>query len=296
MSEKRCAYLTMDNIDGWEIDSDLSFEPMQTLGWSIDMIPWRTVNVDWEQYDAVYICTPWDYPDDPDLFLKLLDAIDRSHAVLINDLALVRWTIPKTYLRDLESRGAAIVPSIWYDEFDPDALPGFFDAHQVERIIVKPVVSTNAHNTFLLERTVPTNLVKELENSFATRPFVVQPFMQNVQAEGEFSLFFFSNEFSHAILKTPKEEDFRVQEEHGARIVSTEPESALLETAADLLRLVEPTPVYARCDFIRGADGRFLLMELELIEPSLYLRMDSESPMRFARAFDAYVAGLRASA
>ena len=84
----------MDNIDGWEIDSDLSFEPMQTLGWSIDMIPWRTVNVDWEQYDAVYICTPWDYPDDPDLFLKLLDAIDRSHAVLINfrNSSMTRWS------------------------------------------------------------------------------------------------------------------------------------------------------------------------------------------------------------
>ncbi len=295
VSEKQCAYLTMDNTDGWEIDSDLSFEPMQALGWSIDMIPWRTVNVDWEQYQAVYICTPWDYPDDPDLFLNLLDAIDRSSAVLVNDIALVRWTIPKTYLRDLESRGAAVVPSLWYDKFDPDTLPGFFDAHQAEKIIVKPVVSTNANNTFLLERAMPADLVKELEKTFATRPFVVQSFMENVQVEGEYSLFFFSNEFSHAILKTPKDKDFRVQEEHGARIISAEPESALLETAADLLRLVDPMPIYARCDFIRGRNGRFLLMELEVIEPSLYLRMDSEAPMRFARAFDAYVAGSRAS-
>lgn len=92
----------------------------------------------------------------------------------------------------------------------------------------------------------------------------------------------------------PKQEDFRVQEEYGARIISTEPESALLETAARILQLVAPIPVYARCDFIRGPDGRFLLMELEVTEPSLYLRMDSESPMRFARAFDAYGAGLRA--
>ena len=285
----------MANPDGWEIDFDLSFEPMQALGWSIDTIPWRTVSVDWEQYDAVYICTPWDYLDDLDLFLNLLDDVDSSSAVLVNDMALVRWTIPKTYLRDLESRGAAIVPSIWYHEFDPDKLSGFFDAHEAERIIVKPVVSNNAHHTFLLEMPVPASLVRELEETFGTRPFVVQPFIENVQAEGEFSLFFFSNEFSHAILKTPKQEDFRVQEEYGARIISTEPESALLETAARILQLVDPMPVYARCDFIRGPDGRFLLMELEVIEPSLYLRMDSESPRRFARAFDAYVAGLRAS-
>jgi hypothetical protein len=286
----------MDNIDGWAIDSDLSFEPMQALGWSIDMVPWRSVDVDWEKYQAVYICMPWDYPDDPEAFLSLLESIDASNAILVNDIALVRWTIPKTYLRDLETRGAAIVPSLWYERFDPDALPGYFDAHHCDRIIIKPVVSTNAHNTFLLDRAVPSNVVEELEEVFAARPFVVQPFIESVQVEGEYSMFFFCNEFSHAILKTPKDEDFRVQEEHGSRIISAQPESALLETATDLLRLVEPMPLYARCDFLRGPDGRFLLMELEVIEPSLYLRMDSEAPMRFARAFDAYVARSRASA
>lgn len=290
----RCAYLTMDNTDGWEIDSDLSFEPMAALGWTIDMVPWRTVGIDWEQYDAVYVGTPWDYPDDPESFLALLENIDGSKAVLVNDIALVRWTIPKTYLRDLESRGAAIVPSIWCDEFEIDALAGFFEAHQTDTIIIKPVVSTNAHNTYFLNRVVPAEVAEELQKTFATRPFVVQPFIENIQSEGEYSLFFFSNEFSHAILKTPKDKDFRVQEEHGARIVSTTPESALLETATSLLRLVEPMPIYARCDFIRGRDGRFLLMELEVIEPSLYLRMDNEAPMRFARAFDAYVARSRA--
>lgn len=296
MAEKLCAFLTMDNTDGWAIDSDLCFEPMHALGWSIDMIPWRSTGVDWQHYDAVYICTPWDYPDDPAAFLTLLEFIDASNAVLVNDIELVRWTMPKTYLRDLESRGAAIVPSLWHETFEPVALPGFFEAHHCDRIIIKPVVSTNAHNTFLLDRAVPAKVVEELESVFAARPFVVQPFIESVQAEGEFSLFYFSNEFSHAILKTPRREDFRVQEEHGARIVPAEPEMALLESASDVLRLVKPIPVYARCDFLRGADGRFLLMELEVIEPSLYLRMDSEAAMRFARAFDAYVARKRASA
>lgn len=296
MTEKRCAYLTMDNTDGWEIDSDLSFEPMETLGWSVDMLPWRSTGVEWDAYDAVYICTPWDYPDDPEAFLALLETIDRSMAILVNDISLVRWTIPKTYLRDLESRGAAVVPSLWYDVFDADLLPGFFDAHQTDRIIIKPVVSTNAHNTFLLEKNVPATVAEQLEQTFSNRPFVVQPFIENVKGEGEYSVFFFCNEYSHAILKIPNDEDFRVQEEHGARIIAAEPERALLETAANVLKLVQPMPVYARCDFLRGPDGRFLLMELEVIEPSLYLRMDKAAPIRFARAFDAYVARSRASA
>lgn len=283
----------MDSTEGWEIDADLSFEPMRELGWSIDLVSWRSAGVDWGQYDAVYICTPWDYPDDPDTFLALLETIDNSGVVLVNDMSLVRWTMSKTYLRDLESRGAAIVPSLWYDEFDSKLLAGFFDAHRTDRIIVKPVVSTNAHNTFLLDRDVSTDVVSELESVFAARPFVVQPFIENVQVEGEYSLFFFSNVYSHAILKTPKDNDFRVQEEHGARIISAEPESALLETAENLLSLVEPMPVYARSDFIRGPDGLFLLMELEVIEPSLYLRMDRAAPMRFARAFDGYVSQMK---
>jgi hypothetical protein len=190
MIDKRCAFLTMTDSGGWSIDFDLSFEPMQALGWSIDVIQWRSVNVDWEKYQAVYICTPWDYPDDPDSFIALLQSIDASSAILVNDIALVHWNLPKTYLRDLETRGAAIVPSLWYDEFDRDALPGFFETHRCDRIIIKPVVSTNAHNTFLLDRAVPAETIEVLGRTFAARPFVVQPFIENVQGEGEYSLFF----------------------------------------------------------------------------------------------------------
>lgn len=293
---KRCAYLTMDSTAGWEIDIDLSIEPMQTLGWSVDLVPWKSAEIDWHHYDAVYIGTPWDYPDDPERFLAVLESIDRSGAILVNDIALVRWTIPKTYLRDLEKRGAAIVPSLWYEKFDVDMLPEFFDSHGSDRIIVKPVVSTNASNTFLLDRNVPGRIRNQLAGTFGERAFVVQPFVDSVQNEGEYSLFFFSSEYSHAILKTPRARDFRVQEEHGASITPVQPETGLLDAGTAVLDLVEPVPVYARCDFLRGRGGKFLLMELEVIEPSLYLRMDPGAATRFARAFDAYVARQRATA
>ena len=109
-----------------------------------------------------------------------------------------------------------------------------------------------------------------------------------MQSEGEYSLFFFGGDYSHAILKKPRAGDFRTQEEHGADILSIEAPAALVETARQVLGVVNPQPVYVRADFVRGDDGRFLLMELELIEPSLYLRTDAGAPMRFARAFDAY--------
>lgn len=288
---KRCAVLTMADTAGWAIDADLAFEPMRGLGWRPEWLPWRSAAVDWDQFDAVYIGAAWDYPEDPDRFIELLEAIDRSSAVLVNDLRLVRWNIPKTYLRDLEERGAAIVPSLWHDGLDRESLEPFFASFDTGRIVVKPVVSTNATDTYLLERPVPEALFDELQRVFRARPLIVQPFMASIVEQGEFSLFYMGGEFSHAILKVPKARDFRVQEEHGARLVGIAPPPELVATADEVLELVDPAPVYARCDFVRDRDGRFLLMELELVEPSLYLRMDPEAPARFARAFDNYVRG-----
>ncbi|MDX1440598.1 MAG: hypothetical protein R3284_11920, partial [Rubricoccaceae bacterium] len=124
----------------------------------------------------------------------------------------------------------------------------------------------------------------ELHDAFAERAYMVQPFMQNVVDEGEFSLFYFNNVYSHTILKTPKTGDFRVQEEHGGIIQSVDTEPELLK-AGDHAIASLPNLLYARADFVREG-SKFLLMELELIEPALYFRMDPASPMRFARAFD----------
>jgi hypothetical protein len=289
MTDKRCAYLTMASTDGWSIDADLGFPPMEAMGWQVDAVPWRTTAPDWDRYRAVYIGVPWDYPEDPQAFLSVLKSIDESKAILVNDLALVHWALPKTYLRDLEAGGAAIVPSIWHDDMDERLLEEAFAVHGTDRIIVKPVISTNATDTYLLTRERARELKSELRSVFDQRPFVVQPFIENIQSEGEFSLFYFNSEFSHATLKVPKAEDFRVQEEHGAEVLSIVPEQTLLQAGANVMRLVKPMPVYARADFVRGPDGRFLVMELELIEPSMYLRMDPDAPRRFAEAFDRYV-------
>jgi hypothetical protein len=295
MKAMHCAYLTMENAEGWSIDAELAFPPLMSLGWNIDALPWRSNDVDWDRFDAVYIGTPWDYPEDPEHFMRVLESVDHSSAILVNDLALVQWTIPKTYLRDLEERGAPIVPSIWSDDLGIDQLDDSFDRFDVGKIIVKPVISANATDTYLLERDKYPHLEAQLRETFANRPHVVQPFLENIESEGEFSLFFFNKQFSHAIQKVPKRDDFRVQEEYGSIISAVDPEAALLKTADQVMQLVEPLPVYARADFVRGPDGHFLLMELELIEPSMYLRMDEEAPWRFAEAFNDYVTNMSGS-
>ena len=289
MTKMSCAFLVMADEGDFVTDHTLGIAPLEALGWQVELVSWRETATDWDRFDVVYICTPWDYPDDPGTFMATLEAIDRSSALLVNDLSLVRWTLPKTYLRDLEERGANIVPSLWHHHFAGNELDAWFDHFGTDRIIIKPVVSTNAKDTFLLQRPVTPETLATLRSTFAARDFVVQPFIENIQREGEFSLFFLGGEYSHAIQKIPRSGDFRVQEEHGAEIRSVEPEEALLQTArADLAR-VEPRPVYGRWDYVRGPDGRFLIMEMEIIEPSLYLRMDPGAPARFAAAIDRHV-------
>lgn len=287
-TERRCLFLTMEDTGGWSIDADLAFDPMSALGWHCEWIPWKTPGVDWNACDAVYIAAPWDYPQDLQRFIDVLGDIDASSAILVNDLSLVNWSIAKTYLRDLESRGAAIVPSRWFDAWTDAALDGCFNAFG-ENIIAKPVVSTNATDTFFLARPVAEEMRAQLQKTFAERPFVVQPFIDAIRSEGEYSLFYFGMDFSHAIQKVPKRGDFRVQEEHGAEIIAVEPEVVLRKTGDFVMSLVNPLPVYCRCDFVRNSKGQFLVMELELIEPSMYLRMHKDAPRRFAKAFDDYV-------
>lgn len=270
-------------------DYDESFAAMAALGWRAEAVPWRDETISWDDYDAVYICTPWDYPQHAHQFMRVLETIDASSATLVNELSLVRWTLAKTYLRDLEERGAAIVPSIWCDDIDVTQISQWFETFDADALVIKPSIGGNAVDTFVLERPLSTDLENTLSGIFKRRPFLVQPFISNIQSEGEFSLFFFSGEYSHAIQKIPKSGDFRVQEEHGADIRSVQPPAGLIDTARLVLALVDPQPVYVRVDLVRDDDDRYLLMELELIEPSLYLRTDAGAAARFAAAFDTYV-------
>jgi len=285
VSSKRVAYLTMGEPGEYVTDYHLSYEPMRALGWDVDAVDWRSPT-DWTRYDAVYLCTPWNYPQHLDEFKALVDAIDASPAILLNPRSIVYWNLEKSYLQDVAARGDAIVPSAWYDDFDRREVPGFFDRHDTDRVVIKPLVGANAQDTFVLTKPVTGPMLDTLGRLFRGRPFFVQPFIENIQSEGEYSLFFFNGEYSHAILKTPAAGDFRVQEEHGSAIESTTPPAALLRTAERVFSHIEPLPVYGRGDWVRGPNGRFLLMELELIEPSLYLRYDGGAAARFARAFD----------
>ena len=281
----RCAFLTLDDPAGYTMDDHLAVTPLARRGWSVDDVPWRRGGVNWAAYDAVVIRSTWDYATDPDAFLATLTQIAASGVALFNPLRLVAWNIRKTYLRDLAGCGIPIVPTVWRQQLATGELRVLIDEVGSGEIVVKPVVGASARGAYRISPSSGDEELSAIERWYAERPLMAQPFANAIPLEGELSLFYFDGEFSHAIRKRPRANDFRVQEEHGG---SNTPEAATAELralGARVLAQLGDAPLYARVDFVRANDAHgYWLMELELIEPSLYLRLDDDAPERFAAA------------
>ncbi len=194
---------------------------------------------------------------------------------------MLRWNANKNYLRDLEGKGIPIVPTFWPE--GPSNLREQLRELRWSRAVVKPRVSATAHQTRLVS----------IENAESAQPLfaellrgpgvMVQRFMEVIVTRGEWSLIFFNGEYSHAVIKTPRAGDFRVQHDFGGYEQSAEPSPDVLEAAMRVIRALDDVPLYARVDGVES-DGHFLLMELELIEPALFFFLHSDAPERFAAA------------
>ncbi len=267
----------MDDLAGFVSDDQILNSELAANNWETETVSWKTPSADWNNFDIVLVRTTWDYHLFPKEFVGVIDDIDASRARLENSANLIKWNISKTYLRELADRGVDIVPTIFLGKnVDAAGLASWQNDLASKSLILKPVISANSDNTFLLSEISP-----EAENALRLREYMVQPFLRSIIDEGEFSLFYFDGEFSHAINKRPKLDDFRVQEEHGGVIKTFTANEELLSCAEAVIQELDETPLYARVDLIRGNNGKFQLMELELIEPSLYFRFDDKAASMF---------------
>jgi glutathione synthase/RimK-type ligase-like ATP-grasp enzyme len=282
---KKCAFLTLQERGDFVIDDDLAVQPLERLGWSVATLSWRQQDVPWSAFDLVVVRSTWDYWNDVAGFLEVLSRIGRE-TLLANPLDLVHWNLRKTYLLDLAGKGVTVVETLWLDEFREGFVADCAGCLKADQLVVKPVVGANGEDAFRIGPGEAPERLREIEDRFRGRPCMVQPFMQNILSEGEYSLFYFGGAFSHAILKVPARGEFRSQEERGAAIHPVVPEDCLRSAGRGAIEAVSPSPLYARIDLVRNANSDFEVMELELIEPSLYLRTDPAAPERFARAVD----------
>jgi glutathione synthase/RimK-type ligase-like ATP-grasp enzyme len=243
---------------------------------------WNDPAVDWASFDAVLIRTIWDYYKHHADFIAWLDRLDRLGVATFNDSRVLRWNSDKRYLLELAAHAVATIPTRLAAAGE---LPQVLASMPGQQVVIKPSISGGAWHT-LRGRVGDAAFADEVARLPCGIDFLVQPFVPEIVSAGEWSLLYFGGEFSHAVIKRPAAGDYRVQSEYGGSVEAVQPDVATLAAAAAALAAVDTRGhgelAYARVDGVVSA-GRFLIMELELIEPFLFLAGQAHAAERLAQ-------------
>jgi glutathione synthase/RimK-type ligase-like ATP-grasp enzyme len=253
-------------------DDQLLIPYLRDLDIEAKAVVWDNRETDWTEFDQVIIRSCWDYHLRLPEFLAWIAVLESRSVDLQNNGALVRWNADKRYLRRLEQCGITIPETHWLSEYEEASLSSVLAAHGWDCAVVKPTVSATAHETRLVVRDA---------DEILRGPAMVQEFMPEIQTQGESSFIFFHGEFSHAVCKLPATGDFRVQRQFGGSVREAIPTGWLIDAATELFRDLEYQTLYARVDGLER-EGKFVLMELELIEPILFVGL-GRAASRFAQ-------------
>ncbi len=241
------------------------------FGDTTDFIAWQQADAAiLSSYDLVLPLLAWGYHQAPGHWFTLLDEMERTRCNVVNPLSVLRWNSDKAYLAELQTVGVNTVPSILTDILNDIDMLEARSRWPGRDIIVKPTISGGAEGTFLLSA---SDMIPDV---VIGKRMILQPFMSDITNNGELSLFYFSGSFSHAVRKTPVSGDFRVQPQFGGVDTPLDPPlSAKLLAEASLNTAQHICGIdrldYARVDIVRDEHGDYALMELELIEPALFL-------------------------
>jgi glutathione synthase/RimK-type ligase-like ATP-grasp enzyme len=300
LSNSRVALITYSGVPAITTDDRLLRDALVARGAEVDARPWDA-RVDWSSYHRMVLRSCWNFHHRPREFLLWVDEVKERHdGSLRNAPALVRWSVDKRYLQDLDAHGVAIVPTIWVSVGEGEEVPNL-DALIAAQgwtggAVVKPAISATAHETWRVAADDGASHQTRFEALLAKSPsgVMVQPFLPEIQEDGEWSLIFLGGDFSHAVVKRPADGDFRVQHDFGGTVERREPAVALIEDARAVLQAAARATntgveeiLYARVDGIVRNEA-LLLMELEVIEPVLFF---SHAPRAAARMAELIVSG-----
>lgn len=229
-------------------------------------------------FDLVLPLLAWGYQRQPATWYHALDTWEAQGVRFANIVPLLRWNTDKDYLFTLAAKGVQIVPTVLVDALSADTLADARARLGTGRVVIKPAISGGADGTYVLglQDPIPFDVLE--------RSMLIQPMMPAIVDEGEYSLFYFGGTLSHAILKKPAAGDFRVQEQFGGRETAVDAPAPARHLAEAALAAAPFAPLYARVDMVRDAAGHFCLMELELIEPALFLSFAADAGQAFAKA------------
>jgi glutathione synthase/RimK-type ligase-like ATP-grasp enzyme len=278
------SFVTWDipNTDELLAEDNLVLKGFNEHGIEAVSIVWNQPDVDWNEFDAALIRSTWDYIDEKAGFLDVLSQIEASSCKLFNSLGAVRWNIDKNYLFDLKERGAAIVPTHLVSDLDPVPLQKMFDEGEWETAILKPTLGGGGANSYRVSSNELENTLKKLAHQ-TKHTYLLQPFIDSILTEGEWSFIYFNRQLSHILLKRPAPNDYRVQGIYGGTVEITEPAPRDLLQAETIMERLPFDTLYARLDLVR-VNNNLAIMEVELIEPILSFNLFPEGVENLVRA------------
>lgn len=276
------AVVTSEEFPALEPDSRLLLPALAARGIDARPVVWTDPEADWSEWEAILVRSPWDYFDRPAEWAGWLDRIEATGLPVFNPARLLRWNSHKSYLEQLAAGGVPVVDTIMTRGEGAASLEDLVAGAGWSDAIVKPAIDGGASRLFRV-RDVPD---PEVRFAALARQgdVLVQPFLPSIVEEGELSLLFFGGELSHTVRKRAKPGDIRVQPNWGGSAELVEAPAEARDLAARLFAALDADLLYARVDLVRAADGTLRLIELEAIEPLLFLELDPRAPERFADA------------
>lgn len=254
-------------------------EALRAAGAEVTARPWTAVG-DVAAFDLVLPLVAWGYHLRFSEWLELLDRAEAEGWPMVNPPALLRWNSDKGYLRELGTAGIPTVPTLEVDHLNEAALAAAFGTLGTDEVVVKPPVSAGASGTYRLREGEAAHVPEDVHG----QRMMIQPFLRSIADPGEYSLLLFAGEPSHCVVKRPKSGDFRVQPHFGGETVACEPPPGAVGLARAALAGAPADATYARVDLVEGTDGELQVIELELVEPALFLHCAPEANNRFAQA------------
>ncbi len=258
-----------------DLDEPLLVAALRARGTEPEVVAWDDVHVDYTRFDVAVLRSTWNYHLDREGFVAWAERTSRRTR-LFADPATVRWNSDKAYLRELEQRGIPVVPTEHVPRGSEAELREIVQRRGWSRVVVKPRVSAGSFETHAYR--VADLVGGELAVHARERDVMVQPYVASVDGEGERAIVCIEGTPTHAVRKSPR---FTGQEESVSVMPIAEDERAL---AHRVLATQPAPPLYARVDLARESDGSLVLMELELVEPSLFFAQHPPALALFCHA------------
>ncbi len=236
-------------------------------GMTLEPLLWDSADTVADDYAAMLPLMVWDYFEGNEA--RFLDVMERVSAktALFNPVETLRWNSDKSYLERLAAKGAPTIPTLRVDAVTEAVADAAFARFGTDRIVIKPQVGGGAWRQALHSKGEPFPAADQLPPAEA----LIQPFLPSVQSEGEYTFLYFDGQFSHACVKNAVPGDYRIQSIYGGTETTYQPSAEERAVAQAVIDTLDEVPLYARVDLLRGLGGKLALIEIEMIEPYLYL-------------------------